>query len=67
MSDREQFPETEWTDERGEKWTREDFLAKMNWEGGWTGMVCWGGPSVFPPSLRETAQKTYDYEFGDDQ
>ena len=59
------FPEDEWTDERGNKWTRQEFREKMNWEGGTTGMVCLGGPSVFPPSLREMAQKIYDYEFGE--
>jgi hypothetical protein len=58
------FPETEWTDERGETWTRQEFLDKMHWEGGVAGMVGWGGPSCFPPSLREMAQQIETAEFG---
>ncbi len=50
------FPEDEWTTPEGEKWTREQFLDKLEWEGGIEGMISWGGAGCFPPSLRESAE-----------
>jgi hypothetical protein len=47
---------TEWTDAGGGQWTTESFLEKLDWEGGVEGMLEWGGPSVFPPKLRRSAQ-----------
>lgn len=49
------FEEEKWTDDNGDEWTRESFFEKMDWEGGVGGLLSWGGPSVFPPSLRESA------------
>ena len=60
------FPETEWVSDSGGTWTRQEFLDKMRWEGGLSGMVGWGGPSVFPPSLREMARGIEKFEFGED-
>ena len=39
-----------------EKWTPEEFLEKMDSEGGVVGMLMWGGPGCFPPDLREDAE-----------
>lgn len=47
----------EWTDDNGVAWTRESFIEKMEWEGGFDSMISWGGPSVFPPSLRDAAHQ----------
>ncbi len=60
------FPEAEWVSDSGETWTRQEFIDKMRWEGGVVGMVGWGGPSVFPPSLREMAAQVERREFGSD-
>lgn len=59
------FPEDEWIAENGDIWTRDDFLAKLRWEGGTVGMVSWGGPGCFPPSLREMAREVERFEFWD--
>lgn len=47
----------EWTDDAGRAWTRDSFLSKMEYEGGFDSMIGWGGPSVFPPSLKEAARQ----------
>jgi hypothetical protein len=52
--------EDRWTADDGQEWTRIEFLAKMEWEGGLEGMVLWGGPGVFPPSMRELAGEIED-------
>lgn len=58
--------EDEWTDGYGERWTRQDFYAKVAVEGGIEGMVLWGGPGVFPPSLRDMAELLEEKLMDDD-
>ena len=58
--------EDTWTGIDGKIWTREDFMDKVEWEGGLVDMVGWGGVGCFPPSLRDHAQIIWDFEFGED-
>ncbi len=57
------FPEQEWIPEDGEKWTREEFLDKMEWEGGFVGMALYSW-AAFPPSLRDAARQLHNWEVG---
>jgi hypothetical protein len=59
--------EDRWTAVNGNVWTREEFLDKMEWEGGLVDMIGWGGAGCFPPSLREMAKSIEDFEFGEDE
>lgn len=40
-----------------EQWTPEEFIEKLDDEGGVGGMISWGGIGCFPPELREAAVK----------
>jgi hypothetical protein len=39
-----------------EGWTWDEFLEKMDYEGGICGMMGWGGPGCFPPEIRPQAE-----------
>jgi hypothetical protein len=54
------FEETSWQDEQGTTWTREDFFAKLDWEGGLLELLVYGGPGIFPPSLRALMSQVND-------
>lgn len=38
-----------------ERWTVEEFLEKMDSEGGVVDMLMWGGSGCFPPDVRDDA------------
>lgn len=40
----------------GETWTVQDWLDKMEVEGGVEQLLEWGGMACFPPSLRDAAR-----------
>ena len=42
-----------------EGWTHEEFLEKMDHEGGVLGLLDWGGPGCFPPEIRGIAERIY--------
>ncbi len=56
------FPENNWIATDGDPWTRAAFIIKTMHEGGLEGMVEWGGPGVFPPSLRDLATKVAELQ-----
>ena len=38
-----------------EGWTPEQFIDKMEDEGGIADLLMWGGPGCFPPEIRDAA------------
>ena len=50
--------ENKWVSSSGDPWTMDEFLEKLDSEGGLTDMILWGGPGVFPPAWREMAATT---------
>ena len=62
-------PDMVWEDESGNEWTPQLFAQKADWEGD---MLNYGGPGIFPPSVREAAkvmQAFYDEldEYGEEE
>jgi hypothetical protein len=58
-----------WEDESGYEWTPQTFAQKSEWEGD---LLAYGGPGIFPPSVREAAQIMEDFyseleEYGEEE
>ena len=58
-----------WEDVAGNRWTPREFAEKADWEGD---ILSYGGPSIFPPSVREAAKVMEDFyneleEYGEDE
>jgi hypothetical protein len=49
------YDDVNWTPEQIEA---AEFLSKMDWEGGLTGLLEYGGSSVFPEELQGLAERT---------